>query len=134
MTAVWLAAAWLIALTHLTVIVLLVAGGPITVRHPRFARVHVPVVLAVGAVFLLGMDCPLTVWQKACLERAGRGGYEGGFIEHYIVRPITGGGVTLVAELVIVVTGWCLPLVSYALVVISPRGRGWPRARAIAKS
>jgi hypothetical protein len=115
MPTVWLLASWLTAITHLAVIVCVVIGGPVALRWPKAQRVHLVVALLVGAVFALGMDCPLTVWQKALLERAGRPVYEGGFIEHYLVNPLTGGGITLGVNAVIVAL-WVVPtVVSYTI-------------------
>ena len=115
MPTVWLLLAWLIAITHLVTIVYVVVGGPLALRWPSTARVHIVVALLVGGVFALGMDCPLTVWQKAALERSGRPAYAGGFIEHYLVRPLTGSGITPTVNAVIVVV-WVVPtVISYAI-------------------
>lgn len=117
MPTVWLLASWLIALSHLTVIVYVVVGGPLALRWPRSARAHLIVAVLVGGVFALGMDCPLTVWQKALLERAGRPVYSGGFIEHYLVHPLTGTGMTPTVNAVIVAL-WVVPTVaSYTVLV-----------------
>ena len=67
--------------------------------------VHVPAAIATAAVFALGADCPLTVWQKSFLRRAGTDAYDGGFIEYYVVEPITGDGMTPAVN-AIVVAAW----------------------------
>jgi hypothetical protein len=105
---VWSALATLMALSHLALIVVLIIGGPLTLRYPRFVWVHIPAAIATALVFALGADCPLTVWQKAYLRRAGAPPYEGGFIEHYIVEPITGGGMTP-AVTAMVLAAWLIP-------------------------
>ncbi|MFZ4811075.1 MAG: DUF2784 domain-containing protein [Ilumatobacteraceae bacterium] len=121
MSTVWLLASWLIAIAHVAVIVFVVVGGPLALRWPRLWGVHAIVVVLVGSIFVLGMDCPLTVWQKAALERSGRPVYDDGFIEHVIVRPITGNGVTPAVNVVIVAT-WLVPtVVSYAILATRQR-------------
>lgn len=126
MSTVWLLAAWLIAMTHLAVIAFVVVGGPFALRWPRIARLHLVVAVLVGGIFILGMDCPLTVWQKAALERSGRQVYDGGFIEHYLVRPITGTGITSTVNVVIVGL-WVVPtVVCYGLLA-----QRWFRTRSL---
>lgn len=108
MSSVWMALAGIMAVSHLALIVLLIAGGPLAMRWQAMVRLHVAAIIATGLVFLLGADCPLTVWQKWCLERGGREPYEGGFIEHYLVEPVTGGGATPWINAAIVAT-WLVP-------------------------
>ena len=80
-------------------------------------KVHIPAAVATGAVFAAGADCPLTTWQKYCLRRAGDSPYRGGFIEHYLVEPVTGGGITATTKTVIQLT-WIVPtVVGYAMVL-----------------
>jgi hypothetical protein len=71
-------------------------------------RLHLPALHATAAVFVAGADCPLTVWQKACIRRSGATPYDGGFIEHQFIERLTGGGVTLLTT-VVTVTAWALP-------------------------
>lgn len=112
----WSALALLFAASHLTLIVLLIVGAPLALHWSWMPKVHIPAAIATGAVFALGADCPLTTWQKACIRRAGKRPYQGGFIEHYLVHPITGDGITPTVKVVILLT-WVLPtVVGYALV------------------
>jgi hypothetical protein len=113
--ALWLAPASVMAAAHVALIVVLVAGGPITLRHGWFAWVHLPALAATAVVFLARADCPLTVWQKSFLSRAGRTPYRGGFIEHYIVEPIAGHAMTPATSMAIV-AAWLVPTaVSYVV-------------------
>lgn len=117
MDALWSALAALTALSHLSLIVLLVAGGPMAVRHRSLRRVHLIALGATGAVFAAGADCPLTVWEKVFIRRSGSTPYDGGFIEHYLVRPITGQGITPLVT-VCIVAAWMIPsAMSYAVIV-----------------
>ena len=104
----WSALAALFGLSHFTLIVLLIVGAPPAIRWRWMPKLHIPAVIVTGAVFLAGADCPLTTWQKACLRRAGRSPYSGGFIEHYLVRPVTGSGITPLIKALILLT-WVVP-------------------------
>ena len=112
----WLVASWVVALGHFAVIVAVIVGGPLAVRRPELLRIHAAVAIAVGSVFAVGADCPFTTWQKYCLRSAHRVPYEGGFIEHYLVRPVTGRDLTTVDEMTIAAI-WLVPtVVAYSLI------------------
>ncbi len=116
MVTLWLGLAMLMIALHLAVIVVLVAGGPLALRWPRFVCAHLVVAVMVGAVFLVGADCPVTTWQKHFLRLAGRPAYRGGFVEHYLVNPVTGGGMTTAMKVTVLAT-WILPTVLSYLVL-----------------
>jgi hypothetical protein len=121
MSQLWAAGAIAAALAHLALIAWLVVGGPVAACRPSLARWHLAAVVPTGAVFLAGADCPLTVWEKACREAAGWAVYEGGFLEHYVVRvrPVHHGGMSPAVQVAIVVA-WVLPTLA---------GHGWLLAR-----
>jgi hypothetical protein len=106
----WRFAAALFGLSHLALIVLLIVGAPLSLIWNWMPKIHVPAAIATGAIFAVGADCPLTTWQKACIRRSGRQPYSGGFIEHYLVHPITGNGITATVKVVILLT-WIVPSV-----------------------
>ena len=70
---------------HLLYIVFVVVGGFIAFRARWILWLHVPAVLWAIYVQYVGRVCPLTAWEKEFRARAGDAGYEGGFIDHYIV-------------------------------------------------
>lgn len=80
--------AGVVAAVHAAAVVLLVVGGPFALRYPRLLLVHVPVTLAIAAVYLAGADCPLTDLEQALRERAGRPPYDDGFLDHYLLSPL----------------------------------------------
>jgi len=56
------------------------------VRNPWFRITHL---LAIGVVVVqswLGIDCPLTVWEKQFRAEAGETEYAGGFIAHWLQK------------------------------------------------
>ena len=104
----WRLLADAVVVIHLSFIVFVVAGGLLALRWRGIALVHVPVALYGVVIELVGFTCPLTPLEKALRRRAGSAGYEGGFVEHYVVPVIypgefTSGVKVAVAVLIVVV-------------------------------
>jgi hypothetical protein len=75
----------LIVVLHFAFVLFVVLGGLLVLRWPRLAYVHVPVAVWGVLIEFAGWICPLTPLEKKLREAAGDAGYEGGFIEHYIL-------------------------------------------------
>lgn len=88
------ALAWVVAAVHLAVIVVFFAGAPVAARRRRLVAPHLALSAAVIGVFAAGLDCPLTVIEKALRRAGGASVYEGGFIDHYLTGPLLGTPVT----------------------------------------
>ncbi len=102
---------------HFLFVLFVVLGGLLVLRWPRLAWVHLPVAAYGALIELVGWVCPLTPLEKSLRDRAGGAGYEGGFIEHYILPVLYPEGLTKTVQLalgmlVIVVNllvyGWVL--------------------------
>jgi hypothetical protein len=78
-------AADLVALLHLTFVVFVVSGGLLVLRWPRLAWLHLPAVAWGATIELLGWICPLTPLENRLRHAAGLAGYEGGFVDHYLL-------------------------------------------------
>ena len=78
-------AANLLVLVHFAFILFVVLGGILVLRWPKLAYGHIPCVLWGILIECCGWICPLTPLEWHLLERAGRAGYSGGFIEHHIL-------------------------------------------------
>jgi hypothetical protein len=98
----------LVALSHLSFVSFMVAGGPLARRRPRLTRWHLAAVGAAVAVNLAGADCPLTRLEKHLDLRAGRRPYESGFLSHYLIEPVYPKGITGRVNLAILAT-WVVP-------------------------
>ena len=70
-----------VVLLHLAFVAFAIAGAALVLRRPRLAWLHLPAVAWAGFVELAGVTCPLTPLENALRARAGRAGYEGGFLE-----------------------------------------------------
>lgn len=84
----------LVVLVHFAFIVL-VMGGAFLVLHRRgWAWLHVPAVAWGAYIELTGAICPLTPLEQSLRIRAGESGYQGGFIEHYVLPVLYPSGLT----------------------------------------
>jgi hypothetical protein len=94
-------AADLVLVMHLAFVLFVVLGGLLALRWRRVAWVHVPVALYGATIEFLGFVCPLTPLEVWLRRRGGEAGYEGGFIEHYIVAVLYPRGLTREIQLVL---------------------------------
>jgi hypothetical protein len=95
-------------LTDLTIAVhfsflLFVLGGSLGARRARWILFPHMFALAWGVFVLVtpGLVCPLTPLENAFAMRAGMAGYEGSFIEHYLVPILYPEGLTPLAQWVL---------------------------------
>ncbi len=83
----WLLA-YAILLLHLAFIIFVVAGGLLVAWNRRLVWLHIPAVIWGLLIELMGWFCPLTPLENHFLRLSGESGYEGGFIEHYLLPVI----------------------------------------------
>ncbi|WP_122424188.1 DUF2784 domain-containing protein [Pseudomonas viridiflava] len=79
---------------HLLFILFVLLGGLLVLRWPWAALLHLPAMIWGAAVEFLHLYCPLTPLENALRSRAGDQGYDGGFIEHYLIPLIYPAGLT----------------------------------------
>src|ERR687896_2492334 len=91
----------LVVVLHFLFVVFVVFGGLLVLRWPRLAYVHLPVAAYGALIELVGWICPLTPLEKRLRERAGLEGYEGGFVEHYILPVLYPAGLSRDVQLVL---------------------------------
>jgi hypothetical protein len=84
----------LVLVAHLAFVLFVVLGGAAALRWPRLAYVHLPVALYGAAIEFVGFVCPLTPLEVWLRRRGGEGGYEGGFVEHYVTAALYPSGLT----------------------------------------
>jgi hypothetical protein len=94
-------AATAIGLFHFAFIVFVVFGAFLVLRWPRVMWLHAPAAIWGALIEFAGWYCPLTRWENDCLQAAGRQGYDGGFVAHYIFPLIYPDGLTRGIEIAI---------------------------------
>ncbi|PZP79945.1 MAG: DUF2784 domain-containing protein [Ectopseudomonas oleovorans] len=90
----WRMAADALVVIHLGFILFVMLGGLLLLRWPSLIWLHVPAVAWGVIVECLHLGCPLTPWENQLRRMAGQAGYEGGFIEHYLIPLIYPAGLT----------------------------------------
>jgi hypothetical protein len=83
-----------LVLLHAVFIAFVALGGLLALRWPVMAYLHLPCLLWGIAIELGGFICPLTPLEVQWRLAAGEGGYNGGFIDHYIMPLIYPAGLT----------------------------------------
>ncbi len=83
-----------VLLLHLAFVLAVAIGGLAVVWRPRLAWLHLPIVAWAAWIEFSGRICPLTPLENHFRRLAGESGYEGGFLEHYIVPVLYPGALT----------------------------------------
>ncbi len=109
----WRLAADTVLVAHLAFVAFIVFGGFVAARRPRVAPAHL-LALTYGAMIeAVGFTCPLTPLEKSLRASAGQAGYEGGFVEHYVVAVLYPGELTPGVQLTMVALVAAVSLVAY---------------------
>jgi hypothetical protein len=89
------------ALLHFAFIAFVIFGGLLVLRWPRLMWLHLPAAAWGVLIEFFSWYCPLTKWENHFLREAGRAGYDGGFVAHYIMPVIYPAGLTRGIEIAI---------------------------------
>ena len=114
----------LVVLVHFAFVLFVVFGGLLVLCRQNVMYLHLPAVAWGAFIEFAGGICPLTPMENSLRARAGLEGYQGGFIEHYLVPVLYPTGLTrhiqfILGSLVIVSN-----LLIYALVIGRKRRSG----------
>lgn len=112
-----------VLLLHLAFILWAIFGGLAVLWRQWALWAHLPA-LAWGIWIELSHGiCPLTPLENFFRERAGQAGYDGGFIEHYLISLIYPAGLTPTHQFWMALALVVINLVIYAVVWRRWRGR-----------
>lgn len=91
---VYLFLANLVLITHVAFILFVILGGLLVLRWRWVVLLHLPAAVWGMLIEFSDWTCPLTVLELMWLREAGRAGYVGGFIDHYVLNVIYPTGLT----------------------------------------
>jgi hypothetical protein len=106
------AAADLVVLLHFGFVLFVVFGGLLVLRWRRIAYLHVPAAIWGALIEFTGGVCPLTPLENTLRAGAGEAGYQGGFVEHYILPTLYPTGLTRHIQLLL---GAIVVLLNFAI-------------------
>ncbi len=107
---------------HLAFVGFVVLGGLAVWRWPRLALLHLPAVVWGVGIELSGAICPLTPWENWLRHQAGDVGYQGDFVERYLLPLLYPVSLTRTDQVVL----GCIVI----LVNVAAYGWLWSRRRA----
>jgi hypothetical protein len=113
-----------VLIAHLGFVAWVVLGGLLVLRWPRLMWLHLPAVLWVAAIELIGFICPLTPLENWLRERGGEATYEGDFIAHYITAILYPHGLTRAVQIALGMLALVPNVVIYTVLVLRNRRRG----------
>ena len=106
-----------VVLVHLLFILFVLFGGLLVLRWRWVMALHLPAVAWGAAVEFLHLYCPLTPLENQLRQAAGQQGYDGGFIEHYLIPLIYPRGLTAEMQLGFGAVVLVLNIAVYAYVI-----------------
>jgi hypothetical protein len=116
----------LVVLLHFAFVIFVVLGGLLVLRWPKVAYLHLPVAAYGVLIEFIGWVCPLTPLEKQLRESAGQPGYEGGFVEHYILPVLYPAGLSRGVQLALGALVILINLTIYLVIARNRRARGDP--------
>ncbi|WP_455924111.1 DUF2784 domain-containing protein [Pseudomonas putida] len=90
-----------LVLFHGLFIIFVLLGGLLLLKWRGVVWLHVPAATWGVLVEVFHLTCPLTYWENLLRLRAGLQGYEGGYVEHYLLPVIYPAGLTAGIQLVL---------------------------------
>ena len=118
-----------VMLLHVAFVLFVVLGGLLVLRYPWVAVAHVPAFLWGAYIELTGGFCPLTGVENRLRQSAGEGGYDAGFIEHYIYPVLYPPGLSRTTQLWLAAIVLGLNGLIYAWIVLCYRRTNQDSAR-----
>ena len=111
---------------HALFVAFVLVGGLLVLRWSWVTVLHLPAAIWGALIEFKGWICPLTPLENSLRAAAGEAGYQGGFIEHYLLPVLYPAGLTHGVQLVLGSVVVAVNLVVYGLLLA--RGRQVSRA------
>lgn len=104
-----------VLLVHLGFICFVVLGGFLVLARRAWAWFHLPAAVWGIAIEWGGWVCPLTPLENWLRRRAGGEGFQGGFVEHYLLPVIYPSGLTREVQIALGLLVLAINLALYTL-------------------
>lgn len=110
-------AAGAVVVLHGLFILYALLGGLLAAWRPWMAALHLPAAAWAAWIEVSGGTCPLTPLEIRLRTAAGREGYAGGFVEHYLLPVIYPPGLTPAVQWALAAVVLAVNLAIYAWVL-----------------
>jgi hypothetical protein len=107
-----------LVVAHTLFVLFVVLGSFLVIRWRWLAWFHVPTAVWGAVIEFAGWVCPLTPLEKEFRRRAGEGGYEGGFVEHYLLGWLYPEGLTRETQIWLGIGVIVINAIGYSLAVM----------------
>lgn len=91
----------LVLILHLSFVLFVLFGGLLALRWRRAMWLHLPAVVWGAVMEFSGWICPLTPLENWLRAQEGSQGYEGDFLEHYLLALLYPDGLTHAMQVVL---------------------------------
>lgn len=118
-----------LVVVHLAFVLFVVLGGVLAWRWPRLAWVHLPAFVWGVWISITGAICPLTPLENRLRRIGGEAGYDGGFIEQYLLPVLYPGAMTREIQIGIGIGVLVWNVAIYAALLARTRRRARERSR-----
>ncbi|MGD8595060.1 MAG: DUF2784 domain-containing protein [Gammaproteobacteria bacterium] len=112
-----------IVVLHLLFILFVVSGGFLALKWLKVVYLHIPAVVWGVYIEFSGKICPLTPLENWFRLKSGQMGYEGDFIERYIIPIIYPVNLTRDMQFTLGATALLINLLAYSLLVLQLKKR-----------
>ncbi len=112
-----------VLVVHLTFIVFVLAGGLLALRWKRAIWFHLPAAVWGVLIEVAGWICPLTPLENRLRAKAGELGFQGTFVERYLLPLVYPEGLTRNVQLALAGVVLVANAFVYAVVIWRRMGR-----------
>ncbi len=114
----------LAVLLHFCFVLFVALGGFLVLRWFRYVWLHLPVAAWGALIEFQGWICPLTHLENRWRRAAGERGYDGGFVEHYLMPVLYPDGLTRKVQILLGLLVIAINVAIYARVFVKRKGLG----------
>jgi hypothetical protein len=106
-----------VVVVHAAFVVFVVLGWIAVLRWPKLAWLHVPAAIWGALIEFAGWICPLTPLEVRLRRAAGEQGYEGGFVERYVLGALYPEGLSREVQIALGVLVVVVNVGAYAYII-----------------
>ena len=108
---------------HLLFILFVVSGGFLALKWPKLVYLHIPTVVWGVYIEFSGKICPLTPLENWFRFKSGQLGYEGDFIERYVIPIIYPVNLTRDMQITLGVVALLINVFAYSVLIFQLKKR-----------